>query len=82
MAKKCMSTAPDSAVTTQDVLYGADAQQFARIYKPAAAPANGKPMPVVIYYHGGGCVIADVTTYDAAPRAMARALNAIIVSVE
>ena len=82
MTKKGLSTAPDPAVTTQDLPYGNDPQQFARIYKPANAPAGGRPMPVVVYYHGGGWVIADVATYDAAPRAMAKALNAIVVSVE
>jgi len=82
MQRKGMSTAPDPAVTTQDMPYGSDPKQFARIYKPANAPAGGKPMPVVVYYHGGGWVIADVDTYDAAPRAMAKALNAIVVSVE
>ncbi|WP_394658831.1 alpha/beta hydrolase [uncultured Novosphingobium sp.] len=83
MAKKGMSTAPDPAVTTQDVPYGSDPKQFARIYKPAAAArAGGAPMPVMVYYHGGGWVIADVDTYDAAPRAMSKALNAIVVSVE
>ena len=37
-------------------------------------------MPVIVYYHGGGWVIADVDTYDAAPRAMAKALSAIVVA--
>ncbi len=82
MAKKGMPTTPDAAVTTKDVPYGSDPKQFARIYKPAAAPAGGAPMPVIVYYHGGGWVIADVDTYDAAPRAMAQALNAVVVSVE
>jgi len=82
MAKKGMPTTPDTAVTTKDVPYGSDPKQFARIYKPAAAPAGGAPMPVIVYYHGGGWVIADVDTYDAAPRAMAQALNAVVVSVE
>jgi acetyl esterase/lipase len=82
MAKKGMSTTPDATVTTQDVPYGSDPKQFARIYKSANAPSGGTPMPVIVYYHGGGWVIADVTTYDAAPRAMAKALNAIVVSVE
>ena len=81
MTKRGMSTAPDPAVTTQDMPYGSDAKQFGRIYKPATPMGSG-PMPVVVYYHGGGWVIADVDTYDAAPRAMAKALNAIVVSVE
>ena len=81
MAVRGMSTAPDPSVTTQDLPYGRDAQQFARVYKPAGAP-GGRPLPVVVYYHGGGWVIATVDTYDATPRAMAKALNAIVVSVE
>ena len=81
MAKKGLPTTPDASVQTQDVPYGSDPKQFARIYKPAAAQ-GGAALPVVVYYHGGGWVIADVATYDAAPRAMAKALNAIVVSVE
>ncbi|MDO6412905.1 alpha/beta hydrolase [Sphingomonas sp. BIUV-7] len=80
MRRQNISTAPDSAVVTQDVAYGPDPMQFARIYKPAAAPAT--PMPVIVYYHGGGWVIADVNTYDATPRLLAKQLNAIVVSVE
>ncbi len=81
MAAKGMSTAPDSSVTTQDLPYGSDPRQFVRIYKPAAA-SPGKPMPVVVYYHGGGWVIADVDTYDATPRFLSKQLNAVVVSVE
>jgi len=78
---KGQPTDPDMSVTTADKLYGADKWQFARIYKPATA-APDRPLPVIVYYHGGGWVIADVGTYDAAPRAMARDVNAIVVSVE
>ncbi|WP_254604978.1 alpha/beta hydrolase [Sphingomonas bacterium] len=80
MKQKGMSTAPDPAVTTQDMPYGSDPMQYARIYKPTAA--SGAPMPVIVYYHGGGWVIADVNTYDAAPRLLSKQLNAIVVSVE
>ena len=80
MRLKGLSTAPDPAVTTQDQPYGSDPMQFARIYKPAGA--TGAPMPVIVYYHGGGWVIADVNTYDAAPRLLSKQLNAIVVSVE
>lgn len=80
MRKKNMSTAPDPAVTTQDLPYGSDPMQYARIYRPANA--TGAPMPVIVYYHGGGWVIADVNTYDAAPRLLSKQLNALVVSVE
>ncbi len=82
MRKEGMSTAPDPAVVTQELPYGADPMQYARIYKPAAAPANGAPLPVIVYYHGGGWVIADINTYDATPRLLSKQLNAIVVSVE
>ena len=81
MRRQGMSTAPDPAVTTQDLPYGSAPAQYARVYKPAAA-AGGAPMPVVVYYHGGGWVIADVNAYDATPRLLAKQLNAIVVSVE
>ena len=81
MRRLHMSTAPDPAVISQDVAYGADPMQYARIYRPAAA-TPGTPMPVVVYYHGGGWVIADVNVYDTTPRLMARQLGAIVVSVE
>lgn len=49
-----------------------------RIYTPAGTG----PFPVVVYYHGGGWVIATVDTYDASTRALANAARAIVVSVE
>lgn len=82
MRQKGMSTAPDPAVTTKDVAYGADPMQFARIYTPVATVGAGAPLPVIVYYHGGGWVIADVNTYDATPRLLSKQLNAIVVSVE
>ncbi len=75
-----LSTAPDPSVTTRDLPYGPDPMQFARVYRPANVP--GGPLPVIVYYHGGGWVIADVNTYDAVPRLMSQQLNAIVVSVE
>jgi len=79
--QKGMSTAPDPAVTTKDLPYGADPMQYARIYRPASAPSDAI-LPVIVYYHGGGWVIADVNTYDATPRSLSRQLNALVVSVE
>lgn len=81
MRRQGRSTAPDPAVVTQDVAYGADPMQYARIYRPAAA-SPGSALPVVVYYHGGGWVIADVNVYDATPRLLSKQLNAVVVSVE
>ena len=68
-------------VTTRDITYsGAEGDLPARIYKPEGVSANDK-LPVVVYYHGGGWVIADLDTYDASPRAIAKGANAIVVSV-
>lgn len=80
MTEQGMSTAPDPAVTTKDVTYPAGAgSQKARIYTPAGAKG---PLPVVLYIHGGGWVIADIDVYDSSPRALAKAANAILVSIE
>ena len=49
-----------------------------RVYTPA-----GKgPFPVIVYYHGGGFVIATMDTYDGSARALANAAGAVLVSVE
>ncbi|HEU4622284.1 MAG TPA: alpha/beta hydrolase [Burkholderiaceae bacterium] len=41
---------------------------------------GGAPLPVVLYVHGGGWVLADLDTYDATPRAIANAAQAIVIS--
>ncbi|QJX46632.1 alpha/beta hydrolase [Hymenobacter taeanensis] len=50
----------------------------ARIYTPQGATG---PLPVVVYYHGGGWVIATIDTYDSSVRALAEKSGAIFVSV-
>lgn len=50
-----------------------------RIYTPASA-VEGQALPVVLYIHGGGWVIADLDTYDASARAICNGAHAIVVS--
>lgn len=45
-------------------------------------PKGAGPFPVMVYYHGGGFVIADTKTYDATPRALANGAQAIMVAVD
>ena len=49
-----------------------------RIYTPAG---NG-PFPVVVYFHGGGWVMADKNVYDGSARGIAKQANAVVVSVD
>lgn len=69
--------APEAVASVEDSSFpGPGGDVAIRIYKPTGAG----PMPVVLYVHGGGWVIADLDTYDASPRALANAAQAIVVS--
>ena len=50
-----------------------------RIYTPKTGKTS---YPVVVYYHGGGWVIATIDTYNASAQALAEQTDAIVVSVE
>jgi acetyl esterase/lipase len=76
---KRLSSNPEAQVTTKDITIPSEAGGLAaRVY----IPGGEGPFPVVVYYHGGGWVVADINVYDGAPRALALGTNAIVVSVE
>ena len=50
-----------------------------RIYTPKTGAAS---YPVVVYYHGGGFVIADINVYNSSSQGLCEQANAIVVSVE
>ncbi|RZJ68333.1 MAG: alpha/beta hydrolase [Flavobacterium sp.] len=50
-----------------------------RIYTPKGGAA---PYPVVVYYHGGGFVIANIETYNGGAQGLCELSNTIVVSVE
>ncbi len=78
LKKEGKSDAPLPGVTATDVMVtGAAGELPARIYKPDGATG---PLPVILYFHGGGFVIADLDTYDAAPRSMAKLTNSVVIS--
>lgn len=74
-----VSPYPEAKVMTKDIgIPGPMGTLMARVYTP-----EGKgPFPVIVYFHGGGWVVADINTYDATPRAMVLGTGAIVVSVE
>ena len=61
------------------MIAGAAGEIRARIYTPRVVEAE-RTMPILLYIHGGGWVIGDLDGYDAAPRALARRLGAVVVS--
>lgn len=75
---------PDASlgVATKDfVIPGAGGEIKARLYGPESRDGGeGELLPVVVYWHGGGWVFADLDVYDASPRGIAKAANCIVVS--
>ena len=51
----------------------------ARIYTPKGGTA---PYPVIVYYHGGGWVIATIDTYAASAQSLCEQVGAVVVAVE
>lgn len=77
VAKMDMDPAPESVDRVKDMtIDGPEGSIDIRVY----APASDEPLPVLVYWHGGGWVIADLDTYDATPRALANAARCIVVS--
>ncbi|MDN3654088.1 alpha/beta hydrolase [Ferruginibacter paludis] len=69
---------PDNTDTTGKDIAVAGGTIHARIY----TPKTGKSIyPVIVYYHGGGWVIADLNTYGASAQGMAEQAEAVVVSV-
>ena len=79
LQQKKKSTAPLSIGPVTDVqIDGAEGKLTARIFTP-----KGKgPFPVLLYFHGGGFVIATNDTYDASGRALADGAGCVVVSPE
>ena len=57
---------------------GAAGNMPARIYTPDGAG----PFPVVVYFHGGGWVLADKQVYDGGARGLSKQAGAVVVSVD
>jgi len=70
------------AVATQGLNIPTDDGAIAaRLYRPASAPSHA-PIPLLVFFHGGGFVIGDVPSYDDLARFFAAQGQITIVSVE
>ncbi len=79
LVKTGRSTAPEAvARVVNRTIPGLGGALPIRIYTPDGAG----PFPLLVYFQGGGFVIANLDTYDASARALANGARAIVVSVE
>lgn len=80
LTKEGKSTAQDPAVSSSDrTIPGPAGALPVRIYTPKSGSG---PFPVVVYYHGGGWVIANKDVYDGGARALSKLANAVVISVD
>lgn len=49
-----------------------------RVYTPAAAP----PLPLLVYFHGGGWVLGGLETHDGTCRELASGTGCVVVSID
>ena len=72
------TTAEPVAKVEDRVIPGALSDLPARVY----TPMGRSPLPIVLYFPGGGFVLGDLDSYDATPRALANRASAIVISVQ
>lgn len=73
------STDPVAVASVKDLnIPGPNGEIPLHVYTP-----KGKgPFPVIVYFHGGGFVIADTKVYEASVRGLANGAEAVVVSVD
>jgi acetyl esterase len=70
---------PEQAVPTDDrTILGPGGEIPVRIYRP---DAQG-PLPVVVYFHGGGWVVGNIASHDTPCHRIAASVPAVVVSVD
>lgn len=79
LKKQGKSTDPEPVGDVKNVLYtGVGGKMSARVY----TPKGEGPFPVLVFWHGGGWVLADLDYDDATCRALCNAAGCVVVSCE
>ena len=80
LQKQGRPTTPEPVAKVQNLTVPGPAGAIpVRVYTPAGAGSG--PLPVLVYFHGGGWVIAGIQAYDSSARALANAARCVVVSV-
>ena len=75
-----MGVTPPMVSIMGTTIPGPEGELGARVYKPMAM-MDAEMLPVVVYFHGGGFVIANLDTYEASCVALAEMAQCMVVSV-
>jgi acetyl esterase len=79
LKKRGRSTEPEAVGSVSTIKIPGPAGSIeARVY----LPRERSPLPILVYWHGGGWVIANLDAYDASCRALCNAAHCIVVSCE
>ncbi len=83
LEKQGGSTAPEPVDSVRDMMIPGNGRSAAQIPVRVYRPRNSgtATLPVLVYFHGGGFVIASVAAYDSSCRALANTANCMVVSV-
>jgi acetyl esterase len=74
-----MGKYPDRRAATEDrSIPGPAGRITVRVYTPHAT----QPLPVVVFFHGGGWVIGGIETHDSTCQQLATTVPAVVVSVD
>ncbi len=78
MQEHNIAALPNNVDTTGKDIPVQGGQIHVRIYTPKTGKVT---YPVIVYYHGGGWVIADLNTYNASAQGLSNQADAVVVSV-
>ncbi len=69
---------PEPVHSVQDLsIPGPEGELPLRVYRPSE-----NPLPVLVYFHGGGWVLGSIDSHDGYCRSLANAVGCVVVSVE
>ncbi|HEV8420229.1 MAG TPA: alpha/beta hydrolase [Actinomycetota bacterium] len=72
-----LSSSAEVERTEDRIVPGPAGEVRVRVYTPSGKP----PLPVVVFFHGGGWVFGGIEAYDGLCRALASASRAVLVTV-
>lgn len=72
-----------AGIATKDLeVDGAEGRLKARLFAPTAPNSDGKRRPLIVFYHGGGFVLANDAGSTASARALAATTGAMVLAAD